>query len=183
MTLIRIFLGPFAGKAHVGWFALHLLMIVGLTALTQLGGIAYWLVVGVARSYKRPLVGWLVFAILYAAITVAIAPRLAPTFGRIALPCFTGLALQPASPLFCALNRHYVRPAAAAVADDVARAVAREYPGSRVAYLDGSFPFLDWLPILPHLTHDDGRKLDLARIRFNPGRILRQRRSSRIRWA
>jgi len=24
---------------------------------------------------------------------------------------------------------------------------------------------------------------DLARIRFNPGRILRQRRSSRIRWA
>ena len=24
---------------------------------------------------------------------------------------------------------------------------------------------------------------DLARVRFNPGRILRQRRSSRIRWA
>ena len=26
-------------------------------------------------------------------------------------------------------------------------------------------------------------RLPLARIRFNPGRILRQRRSSRIRWA
>ena len=28
-----------------------------------------------------------------------------------------------------------------------------------------------------------GEEQTLARIRFNPGRILRQRRSSRIRWA
>ncbi len=28
--------------------------------------------------------------------------------------------------------------------------------------LDGGFPFLDGVPLLPHLSHDDGEKLDLA---------------------
>ena len=28
--------------------------------------------------------------------------------------------------------------------------------------LDGGFPFLDGFPLLPRLSHDDGRKLDLA---------------------
>jgi len=29
-------------------------------------------------------------------------------------------------------------------------------------YLDGNFPFLDGFPLLPHLSHGDGRKLDIA---------------------
>jgi len=33
------------------------------------------------------------------------------------------------------------------------------------------------------IDRDTRAVADLARVRFNPGRILRQRRSSRIRWA
>jgi hypothetical protein len=44
----------------------------------------------------------------------------------------------------------------------IAGDVARRYPGTRVMYLDGNFPFLDGFPLLPHLSHKDGKKLDLA---------------------
>jgi hypothetical protein len=37
-----------------------------------------------------------------------------------------------------------------------------QYPGTSIAYLDAGFPFLNGFPLLPHLSHNDGRKLDLA---------------------
>ena len=37
-----------------------------------------------------------------------------------------------------------------------------KYPGTRINYLDAGFPFIDGFPLLPHLSHNDGRKLDLA---------------------
>lgn len=39
--------------------------------------------------------------------------------------------------------------------------VAAAHPGTHVSYLDGAFPF-PGVPLLPHLSHGDGRKLDLA---------------------
>jgi hypothetical protein len=36
------------------------------------------------------------------------------------------------------------------------------YPGTLTQVLDAGFPFLDGFPLLPHLSHDDGRKVDLA---------------------
>ena len=36
------------------------------------------------------------------------------------------------------------------------------FPGSRVTILEGSFPFFDGFPLPPHLSHHDGRKVDLA---------------------
>ena len=40
--------------------------------------------------------------------------------------------------------------------------MARKHPGTVVSYLDGGFPLPLGTPLLPHLSHDDGRKLDLA---------------------
>ncbi|MFQ1702799.1 hypothetical protein ACJ5NV_19640 [Loktanella agnita] len=37
-----------------------------------------------------------------------------------------------------------------------------QFPGTRTRALDGNFPYLDGFPLLPHLSHDDGEKLDLA---------------------
>jgi hypothetical protein len=37
-----------------------------------------------------------------------------------------------------------------------------EYPGTTISYLDASFPFFDGFPLAPHLSHDDGKKLDLS---------------------
>lgn len=31
-----------------------------------------------------------------------------------------------------------------------------------MVYLDAGFPFLDGFPLLPHLSHDDGKAIDLA---------------------
>jgi len=38
----------------------------------------------------------------------------------------------------------------------------QRYPGTITLVLDASFPFLDGFPLLPHLSHDDGAKVDLA---------------------
>lgn len=40
--------------------------------------------------------------------------------------------------------------------------VARAYPGTVTVFLDAGFPLLEGFPLLPHLSHDDGRKLDSA---------------------
>ena len=36
------------------------------------------------------------------------------------------------------------------------------FPGSATRVLDANFPFFDGFPLLPHLSHDDGRKVDIA---------------------
>ena len=42
------------------------------------------------------------------------------------------------------------------------QAMAGRFPGSGVTILEGSFPFFDGFPLPPHLSHHDGRKVDLA---------------------
>jgi hypothetical protein len=40
--------------------------------------------------------------------------------------------------------------------------MAERHEGTVTIVLDGSFPFLDGFPMLPHLSHDDGEKIDFA---------------------
>jgi hypothetical protein len=40
--------------------------------------------------------------------------------------------------------------------------MSAKFPGTITIALDGNFPFFVEFPMLPHLSHDDGRKLDLA---------------------
>lgn len=134
--------------------ALDLGMILLLTALTQIGGLA-WLI---AAFTKRRLV---VFVVTYAAFTLA-APLVAPAFGRTALSCRDDGALQVQSWVYCALNRTYVTPELAQVLRDAAQTVSDEHPGTITLVLDANFPFFDGFPLLPHLSHDDGAKADLA---------------------
>lgn len=87
----------------------------------------------------------------------------APALGRTPLPCFAGegaLAMQ--SPLYCLMHRHYVAPRLKRAAEAMADHVAKRHPGTVTLALDGGFPFLDSFPMLPHLSHADGRKLDFA---------------------
>lgn len=137
----------------MGRFSLHACVFVFLTLLTQIGGLA-WLFALMAR---RRLV---VFGLTYVALSVG-ATLPAPQFGRVALPCIGG-APPLASPMYCALNRHYVSPQMKDVLSDLARAV----PGTRV--LDANFPFFDGFPLLPHLSHDDGDKADVALYHAGP---------------
>ena len=37
-----------------------------------------------------------------------------------------------------------------------------KYPGTILNYLEANFPFIDKFPLLPHLSHNDGKKLDVS---------------------
>lgn len=137
----------------------HLLAIIGLTALTQVGGLAWAL----ALLLRRWAALWLVFLILYSGLSVG-SRFIAPVFGREAIACFGTDAdtIAMLHPLYCALNRNYVAPQMKTHANALARHMNARFPGTQTRSLDANFPFLTGFPLLPHLSHDDGEKLDLA---------------------
>ena len=135
-------------------FITNFTVVLLLTILTQIGGVA-WLIAIFLR--QRVIAFILAYAVLSAA-----AVWIAPNFGRVALNCFDDGPLQVQSWMYCALNRHYVTPELREVLIDTAEEMDRQYPGTKTLVLDANFPFLDGLPLLPHLSHDDGEKADLA---------------------
>lgn len=135
-------------------FVLHGAAVLILTAITQLGGIAW--VVALAFRRRR----WAVFVLTYALIWGA-AQLAAPQLGRVPLPC-RGEPLRMQSAFYCIAMRNFVGPELRDVAQQAAERVARDHPGTVTLALDGNFPFLDGFPMIPHLGHGDGDKLDFA---------------------
>ncbi len=134
--------------------AFHILIVLVLTLLTQIGGIA-WVI---SRFFKRHL---LAFLATYAALSLA-SIWIAPYFGRVALSCSKEGPLEVQSWMYCALNRNYVSPEMYDVLTSTAEEMDKRHPGTVTVVLDANFPFLDGFPLLPHLSHDDGEKADLA---------------------
>lgn len=132
----------------------HLMLAAALTVVTQLGGVA-WLL---ALAFRRRLFAFLA---IYAALSLA-ALWVAPVFGRTAVSCLSDGPLRVASPVYCALNRTFVSDDLRAVLTEAAREIDRRHPGTYTLLLDANFPFFDGFPLLPHLSHDDGDKADLA---------------------
>lgn len=135
-------------------FIAHFSVILLLTILTQIGGVA-WLI---AVFFRQKIFAFLV---AYAALTIAVV-WIAPRFGRVSLNCFDDGSLQVQSLMYCALNRHYVSPELRELLNDTAEEMDRQYPGTVTLVLDANLPFWDGFPLLPHLSHDDGEKADLA---------------------
>ena len=136
---------------RVAW---HGAVAVVLTVLTQVGGLA-WLL-ALRSRWRLPA-----FVAIYTAFTVA-ALWLAPLAGRVPLTCGGDGPLRVQGWFFCAANRNYVVPELAAVLSDVADGVDDAFPGTQTLVLDAGFPFLTGFPLIPHLSHDDGRKADIA---------------------
>lgn len=135
-------------------FLFHSCVVVLLTLLSQLGGLA-WLV---ALPFRRRLVAFVVaYGVLWAGAMV-----LAPQIGRVPLPCLSNGSFQMQSPLYCVLNRQYVTPDLRDVVQSVAVKMEARYPETKTLVLDANFPFVTGFPLLPHLSHNDGRKADLA---------------------
>lgn len=135
-------------------FVGHAVITVALTLLTQLGGLA-WLI---ALFFKWRLP---VFLAAYLALSVS-AVFVAPMFGRVALDCHGSGPLAVQSWFYCAFNRHYVEPEMRDVLRDLAADMNSAHPGTTTLVLDAGFPFIDGFPLLPHLSHDDGGKADIA---------------------
>jgi hypothetical protein len=140
----------------------HALIVALLTLLTQIGGVAHLAALLATRRWRRGSrcrrAASLAAAtiLIYVTASIAIVPPLAGQFGRVRIPCATSTLVG------CALNRTYARPQLADLIESMNAQLARESPGSRITVLDAGFPFFDGFPLPPHLSHDDGRKVDLA---------------------
>lgn len=62
----------------------------------------------------------------------------------------------------CLLNRHYVGPELRDIMVSTSNQMSEAFNGTKTNYLDANFPFFNGFPLLPHLSHNDGKKVDLA---------------------
>lgn len=149
---------------------LILIITFVLTVFTQVGGVVFLIALLFHRFIKRKLSNrWLrytaslfSFLTLYLMAVFIFVPILAKPFGRVPLPMFERDHVKPVTILTCLLNRNYVRPELKIITMQVAAHMNKQYPGTVLNYLDANFPFVDEFPLWPHLSHDDGRKLDLS---------------------
>lgn len=149
---------------------LTIILFCLLTVLTQVGGLVYllsiltrkWTDNWTSNNYLKTTYRLTSFLTLYCLTTFLIVPLIAKPLGRVPLPLIETNHLQPLNILTCFLNRNYVRPELRQMAFEVSSAMNRNFPGTTVNYLDANFPFIDKFPLIPHLSHNDGKKLDLS---------------------
>ncbi|WP_299115291.1 hypothetical protein [uncultured Winogradskyella sp.] len=132
----------------------HILFIILLTAATQVGGIIWLLTLIICKKFeckKR-----FVFPVLYLAFNLLIIPPIAKFFGREKLPIFNEY-VKPANWFYPLAFRNYVKPELNTLLNNVSKE-----SNTTIKYLDANFPFFDGFPLLPHLSHNDGKKIDLS---------------------
>ena len=146
------------------------ILVVLLTVLTQVGGIVFLISIltfgiidkKLGKRWTRVTAKVLSFATLYLIFVFLVVPLTAQPFGRVPLPIFEDRNLKPGNIWTCLLNRHYVRPQLREMTFKVGDILNKKYHGATINYLDANFPYLDNFPLLPHLSHNDGKKLDLS---------------------
>ena len=159
-------------KSFVSFF-FDLLIVLLVTAFTQVGGVIYLLSKIVYKlictfwNAKFRLKKLFIFVVLYCFSCFAIVPPLAALFGR--EPLLKNERIHSAHIMSRILNRHYVRPSVNRVLEQT----LKQLPASiHINCLDANFPFIDGFPLLPHLSHNDGRKLDIGLLYQNPDGTL-----------
>lgn len=120
-----------------------------------------WINRKVSKESLRWMLKPVAFTLIYLLVSFTIVPLVAKPFGRVPLPV-SSEHVRPLNWMTCLFNRHYVKPELLAVTENVADRMQEEHPGTIVAYLDANFPFFNGFPLVPHLSHNDGEKLDLA---------------------
>jgi hypothetical protein len=143
-----------------------------LTMLTQVGGVIYLLYLPFSifvKSEKYSLCKSIVmrsggFSLIYVLICLFIIPPLAKKNGRVPLPFFftKETPVKSGNILMSLMNRNYVKPLLKEAFFKTSKNVQKKYPSAELIYLDANFPFMEGFPLIPHLSHDDGEKLDIA---------------------
>ena len=135
-------------------------MIIILTVITQIGGVVLLISLILVRYLKKQLKYklLLVFLTTYLLATFLIVPLLAPLFGREKV--MHSDRVKPTNYMTVLLNRNYVRPKLNRLLLSVAKEL--ENTPIQLNYLDANFPFINKFPLLPHLSHNDGKKIDIS---------------------
>ncbi len=142
-----------------------LIGVVFLTIISQVGGL---LLLAYAISLRKWEYGYnlswysktLIFAFVYLLTSLLFVPLVAALTGRVPLPFFSDSNLKPRSYFTVLANRHYVKPEVRSALVLAAKKSRTNY-GLTLYYLDANFPFIDGFPLFPHLSHKDGKKVDL----------------------
>lgn len=144
-------------------------LFVLLTIISQWGGVIMLLsLVLSARIFPRQvgtrkgLLNIAFCCFLYIPSNLFVIPGIASLSGRVALPGSDTMTFGTIFSYTSILHRNYVSEELFLVLSDVATALQQEHPNSRIACLDACFPNIDGFPLIPHLSHDDGDKVDLA---------------------
>ncbi len=143
--------------------AIKVFLFIALTIITQIGGIVFLCALMLSNHRYLGSKFWsriCYFVLLYLLATFVIAPLLAPYFGRVKIEHTEHLAAH--SFFYQLANRNYVKPQLNKALGQMASSFASQHPNIKIIYLDANFPFWDGFPLLPHLSHDDGKKIDLT---------------------
>ncbi|EAS21067.1 hypothetical protein BBFL7_01960 [Flavobacteria bacterium BBFL7] len=143
----------------------HILIVIILTLLTQVGGLIWILVFGYFKYRKSCWSLWKrlgAYGVIYIICVFTIVPLIAPINDRKMLPVFHD-TLKPHNLGYVLMCRNYVRYDLYTVLEDVSDIYRdSKYNGLQLVYLDAGFPFINGFPLLPHFSHNDGRKVDVA---------------------
>lgn len=139
-------------------FVSLLFLAVLLSILTQIGGVLLLLSYVLYRKSKWKV--FLCFCCLYLLSTFVLVPIVAPHFGREKIKTNSRIKIHT---FFTQLtNRNYVKPQMNDVLARVSLKLQQSLPDTTIHCLDANFPFWDGFPLLPHLSHNDGKKLDIS---------------------
>ena len=116
------------------------------------------------------------FGALYLISTLLIVPFIAPVFGREKIK---ESEVVSAHSLFYKLaNRNYVNPELNKAIQNIAKQFEQKNSRIKLKYLDANFPFINKFPLLPHLSHNDGKKIDVSLIYSdNKGQLTNKKKS------
>lgn len=143
-------------------FVFNILLFLVLTVLTQIGGIVYFisLILSKKINTKLKFKTLFIFIIFYLVSTLVIVPLIAPIFGREKIK--NSIKINPTNYMTVLLNRNYVQPKLNELLSDTEKKLAKTT--IEIHYLDANFPFINKFPLLPHLSHNDGKKIDISLI-------------------
>jgi hypothetical protein len=122
---------------------IHLLLIISLIILSQIGEIIYvvsFLVVSNKRSKYR-LKTIFFFLTVYVTSTFLTVPNIAPFFGRVKIE--DSNRIKAHSFITLLFNRNYVTPKMQSILNDIFKKISKDLPGIKLIYLDANFPFFD----------------------------------------
>jgi len=140
----------------------HIGLILLLTLITQIGGVIYVLSSLISRGWKRRrrFKMTLLFFGLYFTATLLVVPFIAPLFGREKVKHTSNISAT--NYMTIVLNRNYVKPELNNLLREVSEDLIKQDSNIVISYLDANFPFINGFPLLPHLSHNDGKKIDLS---------------------
>jgi len=141
---------------------LRLFFFTFLTLVTQIGGIIYLISLALNKNIIANFRGkkTLFFLVLYLFSTFAVVPNIAPFFDREKVK--HSKKIKPTTFMTILLNRNYVVPELNKLLAETEKQLAFLDKKIELRYLDANFPFIDGFPLPPHLSHNDGKKIDIS---------------------